>query len=187
MVALYGDPNVLQVVDPIQRTLVRKLTITPSATAFDMAYSRDGALLAAVTSIDPQTSAVYVWERNNLDPRLHYVQADSGRAASFSPDGNELYLGLVSGRVEWWERDSGTSGTAVVSSSPILDMSFSPDGRSLLLACEDGLIRLWDVAGRRVQTTFDWVIGSLGCVAFAPDGLTAAAGGDGVILVWDVD
>jgi WD40 repeat protein len=66
-------------------------------------------------------------------------------------------------------------------------MAFSPDGRILLFGCEDGLVRLWDVAAQHPQVTFDWVIGSIRCVAFAPDGLTAAVGGDGAIIVWDVD
>ena len=34
--------------------------------------------------------------------------------------------------------------------------------------------------------TLDWKVGEVAAVAFAPDGLTAAAGGYEKILVWDV-
>ena len=51
----------------------------------------------------------------------------------------------------------------------------------------DGLIHLWDNESRARLTTFDWRIGDVRCVAFAPDGLTAAAGGLDGVVVWDVD
>ena len=34
---------------------------------------------------------------------------------------------------------------------------------------------------------YDWAAGRLHCLALAPDGLTAAGGGDGRIVVWDLD
>ena len=46
-------------------------------------------------------------------------------------------------------------------------------------------LRCWDTAGR-LRHSFDWQVGEVGAVAFAPDGLTAAAGGYETILVWDV-
>jgi hypothetical protein len=33
----------------------------------------------------------------------------------------------------------------------------------------------------------DWRVGCIHCLALAPDGLTAAAGGDGEIVIWDLD
>jgi hypothetical protein len=39
-----------------------------------------------------------------------------------------------------------------------------------------------------VTQAFNWEIGRLRSVAFSPDGMLAAAGGDrGKIVVWDVD
>jgi len=46
------------------------------------------------------------------------------------------------------------------------------------------LAKFWDVDGR-LRREFDWQIGDVSAVTFAPDGLTAAAGGHEKILVWD--
>ena len=44
-----------------------------------------------------------------------------------------------------------------------------------------------DVAARREQAAFDWEIGPVCTVAFAPDGMTAAAAGLArQVVVWDV-
>ena len=133
------------------------------------------------------TCLVNLWEDDRCESSLSLGNGDEGRSLTFSPDGNRLFVGLKSGGLASWRLAEQRPGkTALVSSSAVDDISISPDGRSLLLACEDGLLRLWDVQCS-VRSTYDWEIGTVPCVAFAPDGLTAAAGGDGVVMVWDVD
>jgi hypothetical protein len=48
-------------------------------------------------------------------------------------------------------------------------------------------VRLWDIDSGRQRAAFDWGIGKVYAVAFAPDGMRAAAGGQQNIVVWDVD
>ncbi len=67
-------------------------------------------------------------------------------------------------------------------------MAFSPDSRLLLTAAKGKVVRLWDVATGRLLHTFDFDVGEVTGVAFAPDGMTAAVGGtNGKVVIWDVD
>jgi hypothetical protein len=48
-------------------------------------------------------------------------------------------------------------------------------------------LSLWDIEGRS-RGRFNWEIGKVQALAFAPDGMTAAAGGSrGKVAVWDVE
>jgi WD40 repeat protein len=67
------------------------------------------------------------------------------------------------------------------------ELAFHPNGRLLASAATNSVITLWDVfAGERV-TQFDWKAGKVVALAFAPDGLTCAAGGFESLVVFDVE
>jgi len=66
-------------------------------------------------------------------------------------------------------------------------LSFSPDGHSLASAGLDGKVRFWDVNTGWQRDGFDWGIGEVHSVAFASDGMRAAAGGENAIVLWDID
>ena len=73
-------------------------------------------------------------------------------------------------------------------SKGLLSLAFTPDGQRLIAAPDDGPVRVIDPALRKVVAEFAWNIGELFSVAVAPDGLTAAVGGDGGrVVVWDVE
>jgi WD40 repeat protein len=65
-------------------------------------------------------------------------------------------------------------------------VAFSPCGRQLLSACQDKLVRVWDVKTGVLLRSYDWKVGAVTALAFAPDGLTVAAGGTrGQVVIWD--
>jgi WD40 repeat protein len=67
-------------------------------------------------------------------------------------------------------------------------LGWTAGGKVLMTAGADGFVRLWDVAAVKELRSFAWDIGKVYCAAFAPDGLTCAAGGEkGQVVVWDVD
>jgi WD40 repeat protein len=67
-------------------------------------------------------------------------------------------------------------------------LAFHPSGRYLAATSNDATVKLYDTATWKVAQAFNWDIGRLRSVAFSPDGMLAAAGGDeGKIVVWDVD
>ncbi len=55
------------------------------------------------------------------------------------------------------------------------------------MVATDGTARLWSVPAGEPAGAYDWEVGRLAAVAFAPDGMTCAAGSeDGQVVVWDV-
>lgn len=82
--------------------------------------------------------------------------------------------------------------------SGILAAAWSLAGDCIAVANRTGAIALWDVALPQApdnptppvvqqRALYDWGLGEVNCLAFAPDGLTLAAGGPtGQIIVWDL-
>jgi WD40 repeat protein len=67
-------------------------------------------------------------------------------------------------------------------------LTCSPNGQLLLTGTQLGMCSFHDARTLEPTATFDWGIGPIHSVAFSPDGLTCAAGGEnGQVVVWDVD
>ncbi len=96
---------------------------------------------------------------------------------------------VAAGRlVEYWPPGEGARLSRFQSRSEVRGIALAPDGGRLLCACRDGTVRVWDVAARQQRAAYDWQLGRLHAVAYAPDGMTAAAAGERPdIVVWDVD
>jgi WD40 repeat protein len=106
----------------------------------------------------------------------------------FHPDGRHLAVGWGK-RMTILELESmqGIAELKLASKS-FVGAAFTPDGRLLLTAGNDETVKLWETATWRQTREHAWGIGAALCVAVAPDGLTAAAGGkSGTIIVWDLD
>jgi WD40 repeat protein len=109
------------------------------------------------------------------------------RSASFSPDGAQLavaaseqvrVLDLAAGRQSFTFHAHRTTVNAV---------QFSPQGGLLASAGDDGAVRLWNTTDGAERVSFAWNIGPVYSLAFSPDGAALAAGGQGRIVVWDVE
>ena len=62
----------------------------------------------------------------------------------------------------------------------------SPDGKTVLASGKPGTIEVYDAATRARTTTYDFGIGPVHSLAYAPDGLTFAAAGETGLVVCDV-
>ncbi len=111
-------------------------------------------------------------------------------ALAFSPDG--ALLATLPGRgVRVWDVRPGgffPHLTLGEHAERAWTLAFTPNGDCLATGGWDSTVRLWDPHTGAERARFDWQLGRINAVAFAPDGLTAAAGGNAHdIVIWDVD
>lgn len=119
-------------------------------------------------------------ERVSLPGRL------TARVLQYAPDGRTL--AIQGGRsIRLFDMPGRKVRATVQTAVQINDIAFTPDGATLGAAVNDGTVNLWDTATAREKATYTWGLGQAFVVAFSPDGMTAAVGGDGVICVWDLE
>jgi WD40 repeat protein len=153
-----------------------------SGGAWSVAYTPDGKTLA----VGDGRQKVTLWKpASNKATELD--QGAAVRAVKFSPDGETLAVG-AGWIVNLWDRRTARLHTTLRGHKHFVwSLAFVADGRTLFTGSEDRTVRVWDAATGREEAVFDWQIDKIRAVAVAPDGMTAAAGGDGDIVIWDVE
>jgi WD40 repeat protein len=161
-----------------------------SRLAKSAAFTHDGGLFAALYARPALVEVFGQRQPGNWRSlrRINSFQWSEswGHAFCFSPDDQTMAVGMELDVSVWTMAAGRAPVTWTAHDAAVLGVAFTRDGETLLTGGADGLVKLWDRDGR-LKHSFDWKIGDVGAVAFAPDGLTAAAGGFEKILIWDVE
>jgi WD40 repeat protein len=172
---------------------------TAHCTEWGLAQSADGRTLATAHEIPIPGAGftasrryqhnVIVWDAASRQARATLTGHGSliGSLA-FSPDGRRL---AVASGVTLWVWDVASQQVLAqhrYDKRHFKSVAFSPDGRWLATARNDATVRFFDTRTWAEGPSFDWKIGPVVVVAFARDGMRAAAASTkGKIVVWDVD
>jgi WD40 repeat protein len=154
---------------------VESLAIAASRRLFAIAGQHRGLELWEIGT--HQQEAPYSWMPTRI------------RSMCFSPGSAQL-LAVASGReINVWNVDERHwVCTCKGHRAEVFALAFDHIGRTLLTGSADRSVRLWEAGTGRQLAAWDWQVGAIHAVAFSPDGMTAAAGGDKPdIVVWDVD
>jgi WD40 repeat protein len=170
----------------------------------DVAISPNSALVAAAGS----DGVVYLWD---LQAQLLIGQLrghlNEVAAVAFSPDGNLLASSSDDGTIRIWELNSAFIGRVLARfDSPIASLSFSTSGEAIIAQREDGSDEQWALqtgasSAAPGATPYpeasvlpqlkvrDGYIGSVGAIAYSPDGRTIAVADDysPAILFFDAE
>jgi WD40 repeat protein len=150
----------------------------------DLRWTPDGKTLVLATG----TAGIVLWDVAGKEPRLAIKQPtvrslDLSAAGSFivAADSTRAHLYDMASR----ERRATFKGGH---KKLVWSVAISPDGALVLTGAKDGVVCLWEAASGRLLASYNWDIGTIHCVRFAPDGMTAAvAGHAGAVILWDVD
>jgi WD40 repeat protein len=107
----------------------------------------------------------------------------------FTTDARRLVL-LEESQLTLWEVDGlrEASATHAPGRGHFRSLAMHPSGRFFATTAGDGVVRYWHPGPLRELRQFKWDIGKLSALAFSPDGMLGAVGGEkGCIAVWDVD
>jgi WD40 repeat protein/tRNA A-37 threonylcarbamoyl transferase component Bud32 len=165
----------------------------PGGRVFNVTFSRDSQLLAAIARYEARGGPVRVWDLGA--DRVLYTNPRPGLtgfcAAAFSADGRRLFT-ESDGRIYVWDARSGrpVQDLEVHPSEIIASISVSPDGRRLAVALYQGrAVKVFDWDGERLAEarTLQGHPSPVTAAVYSPDGKLLATGDVHGFKLWNAE
>ncbi len=186
--------SIIKLVDPTTGSVTASLEASKGSGIRQIAFSRDGKLLAANTG----ENKVRLFDAKTGNPRkiLEIPERVLGRSyqsvgrIAFSPDGKTLATGgghtgylldVATGRV----RATLPHEARENHEDQVEDVAFSPDGKLVATASQAGEAKLWDAATGKLKATLKGQY-AFSVIAFSPDGRLVAAGASDSTKIYEV-
>ncbi|MCB0034981.1 MAG: hypothetical protein KDE51_13200, partial [Anaerolineales bacterium] len=168
-------------------------TFTEASSSPAVAWHPQEMMLAAV-----HNNKLYLWSSLDSKPLIRQPDTDRSNdavgAVAFSPTGEQLAVGYLSGEIHLWEINDLEAGEPRIIPTTrnyflFGNLTFSPDGQQLAAGFDDNIVRVWSVPDLEQEPQlFEGHFNTVLEVDFDPSGRYLAASGLGnTILIWQTD
>ncbi len=179
------------VVDSVTGLSTAKATLAGHAeTVRGLAFSPDGALLAAAGGLPGRAGEVKVWKTADWTLlRTLDGHKDNILDVAFSPDGKSLATSSYDRMIAIWDVAAGTQRMLLENHvDAVYTLDYSPDGKMIASGAGDRTVKIWDAATGMLLLTISDSLDTVNSIAFSPSGkFLAGAGADKSIRVWRMD
>ena len=164
-------------------------SLTANAAIHDLAYRRDGGMLAAAT--DDATVLLFRTDKWQLPPVRLTGHRRAVLSVDFAPAGSPgmLASGSADRTVRLWDTRTGKLIRTIVGhAGDVWSVDFSPKADRLVTASQDFTARIWTVDTGSECQRFRQHNEPVFCARFSPDGRSVASGGyDKRVMLWAAD
>lgn len=155
-----------------------------------VAISHDGNFFATARVMIGGESVIEVWNTTGGGYyRMTPIPGTRADKLTWSPDGRYL-VGLVDKHLTVWNTDTWDIVFGPLpdpDQGRYLSVTCHPSNGQLITGGVDGVVSCWDMNSWHQLMSYRWDIGPIYTLAFAADGLRAAAAGHGAVILWDFD
>lgn len=148
----------------------------------DVVFSPDGKLLAA-----RDNDFIQFWDAATGRPLERARTSALVTSLAFSPDGQLLAFGSMTGVIDVWDLLAGQQAMHLAGhTNRVKHLAFSPDGQFLASGGIDGSVKLWDRRARASSIVLRAKGQWLNQVVWSADSRAVAlAGQNGAVTLWD--
>jgi WD40 repeat protein len=150
-----------------------------------VAFSPDGALLAATFGEPKERGRVVLWNVSQRKQLWAHIEDDGVPCVAFAPDGKTMAIGSYDHKVRLLDRQTGRVLKVFAGHSNYARaVAIAPDNKTLASGSWDGTVKTWDLASGQVQRTLPAADRFVYTMAYSPNGKWLMASDPG-LRVWE--